>query len=181
MKKNSSQVVLRIFLFLLLVGVTVFLFIHKEQVQKLSNLGYLGIFLVSLLSNATLILPIPGVIITSAMGAIFSPFGVALAAGAGAALGEITGYLAGLTGQAVLEHRDWYDRFVRWMQDYGDLTIFFLALIPNPLFDLAGIAAGAMNMKVTRFLFWNFLGKFFKMLLFAYTAGRIFVLFAGRY
>ena len=44
-----------------------------------------------------------------------------------------------------------------------------LALIPNPLFDVAGAAAGALKMPVLEFLLWAFIGKTIKMLLFAYA------------
>ena len=37
------------------------------------------------------------------MGAIFNPIGVAVAAGLGAAIGELSGYLAGFSGQGVVE------------------------------------------------------------------------------
>ena len=60
----------------------------------------------SILANGTVILPAPGVIFVFAMGAIFNPFWVAVAAGAGAALGELTGYLVGFSGQAVVERAD---------------------------------------------------------------------------
>ena len=83
---------------LVLVGVfalTALLIIYRDKVKQLEALGYPGIFLVSLFSNATLILPIPGVLFTSAMGAVFNPGLVALVAGTGATIGEISGYLAG--------------------------------------------------------------------------------------
>jgi membrane protein DedA with SNARE-associated domain len=101
------------------------------------------------------------------MGTIFNPYLVGLAAGSGAALGEITGYLAGFSGQAVIENREWYDRITLWMKKYGDLTIFLLALIPNPFFDIGGMVAGALRMPLWRFLLWCWLGKVCKMIIFA--------------
>jgi membrane protein DedA with SNARE-associated domain len=102
------------------------------------------------------------------MGAVFNPFAVGLAAGAGGALGEISGYLAGFSGQAVIERIDIYERMVLWMTRNGNLTILLLAAMPNPFFDLTGIAAGALKMPVVRFLFWAFLGITLKMTLFAF-------------
>jgi uncharacterized membrane protein YdjX (TVP38/TMEM64 family) len=46
-------------------------------------------------------------------------------------------------------------------------VIFVLALIPNPVFDIAGAAAGAMRMPLRQFLFWTWAGKTLKMLAFA--------------
>ncbi len=108
--------VVRVLVILAVVGLTVFLFLNRDRVQELEALGYPGVFLISLLSNATLILPVPGVLFTSAMGAVFNPFWVAIAAGSGATLGEITGYMAGFSGQGVIENRTWYDKVTQWMK-----------------------------------------------------------------
>ena len=174
-KINSKQGMnlLRGMILVVLIVITILLFIFRAHIQEFAKFGYLGIFIVSLLSNATLIFPVPGVLFTSAMGAVFSPLGVALAAGLGAALGELTGYLAGYSGQAVIERSEWYKKMLVWMGKYGNLTVFLLALIPNPLFDLTGIAAGALRMPVTRFLFWCVLGKILKMLVFAFTGASV--------
>ena len=55
------------------------------------------------------------------------------------------------------------------MRRYGASPRFVLAAIPNPFFDLAGMAAGALRMPLLPFLFWCLLGKSIKMLFFAYT------------
>jgi membrane protein YqaA with SNARE-associated domain len=105
------------------------------------------------------------------MGAIYNPIGVALAAGAGSALGEISGYLIGFSGQGVVENKVRYQRILTWMREHThlrNLAILVLAFIPNPLFDLAGIAAGTLRVPITSFLFFTLLGKIGKMLLFAY-------------
>ncbi|KKL08822.1 hypothetical protein LCGC14_2572030, partial [marine sediment metagenome] len=39
----------------------------------------------------------------------------------------------------------------RWMERRGTLTMFLLSIFPNPLFDLAGVAAGAVRMPIRRF------------------------------
>ena len=88
----------RVLVLLAVITLTIFLILNRDRVQELEALGYPGIFLISLFSNATLILPVPGVLFTSAMGAVFNPYWVALAAGCGAALGELTGYVAGFSG-----------------------------------------------------------------------------------
>jgi uncharacterized membrane protein YdjX (TVP38/TMEM64 family) len=166
--KRWQTNVLRVFIFLGVIVLTVLLFINRDKVQKLEALGYPGIFLISLLSNATLILPVPGVLFTSAMGAVFNPWWVALAAGTGATIGELSGYLAGFSGQAVVENRKWYDRVSRWMKKYGDITILVLAFVPNPLFDIAGMVAGALRMPLWRYILWSWIGKTAKMALFAF-------------
>jgi len=170
--------VVRIAVILAVVGLTIVLFLFKDKVAQLGAFGYPGIFLVSILSNATLILPVPGVIFTSAMGAVFNPLLVALAAGTGATLGEITGYMAGFSGQAVIENRQWYERVTGWMKRYGDVVILGLAFVPNPVFDIAGMVAGALRMPLWRYFIFSWIGKVGKMLLFAYGGLSVLKLFS---
>jgi membrane protein YqaA with SNARE-associated domain len=167
MKEGWKLTALRIFAFVAVLALTAVLFYYRDQVARFEAFGYPGIFLISFFSNATIILPVPGILITSAMGTIFNPYGVALAAGSGATCGEISGYLLGFSGQGVIENKTWYERISRWMKKYGDVIVFLLALIPNPLFDIAGLVAGAMKMPLWRFLVWTWLGKTIKMFIFA--------------
>jgi uncharacterized membrane protein YdjX (TVP38/TMEM64 family) len=85
-----------------------------------------------LLANATVLLPAPGVAVIYAMGAIFHPLGVGLAAGTGGTIGELSGYLAGFSGQAVVERTDMYNRIKPWVAKYGGWAILVLSAIPNP-------------------------------------------------
>ena len=173
MTRETRLKIQRILALLFVVGLTVFLYLNRDRVQELEGLGYPGIFLLSLLSNATLILPVPGVLFTSAMGAVFNPFWVAIAAGTGAALGELTGYLAGYSGQGVVERTKWQPKVEGWMRKYGGITVFVLSLVPNPVFDIAGLTAGMLKMPITKFLFCSMLGKILKMMAFAYGGSYI--------
>ena len=103
------------------------------------------------------------------MGGVFNPLIVGIVAGAGAAIGELSGYMAGFSGQTVAERTKIYGRIEGWMQRYGMLTIFVLAAIPNPFFDLAGMSAGALKMPLHKFLIACLFGKIIKMLIFAYA------------
>jgi len=159
----------RVGMLLFVIALTVYIYYIRDRAAELAQYGYPGIFLLSILANATIILPAPGLAIVFAMGGVFSPIGVGLAAGAGATLGELSGYLAGFSGQAVIENRGIYDKIESWMKRYGPATIVALAFIPSPVFDLAGVAAGALKMPIQEFLLWCALGKIPKMLLFAYA------------
>ena len=154
------------------IALSIFIFTIRDQAEQLAIYGYPGIFVLSFLAYATVLLPAPGVALVFTLGSVFNPIGVAIAAGTGAAFGELTGYLAGFSGQAVVERVEIYERLTSWMKRNGSLTILVLAAIPNPFFDLAGVAAGSLKMHVVRFLFWCWIGETIKMAIFAFAGAR---------
>jgi len=169
-KENNWLVnILRVFALLIVIGITIYIYSIRERAEEFSAFGYPGIFLIALMANATVLLPAPGVAVIYAMGSIFNPLWIGLSAGAGGAIGELTGYLAGFSGQAVIERADIYKRITPWVKKYGGWAILVLAAIPNPFFDLAGIAAGVAKMRMWRFLLFCFFGQIIKMTMFAYA------------
>jgi uncharacterized membrane protein YdjX (TVP38/TMEM64 family) len=171
-KKNKtgfSVTLLRILALLAVIAITVYVYNIREHVSQFAAFGYPGIFLIALMANATVLLPAPGVAVIYAMGSIFNPLWVGLSAGAGGAIGELSGYLAGFSGQAVIERADIYERITPWLEKYGGWAILVLAAIPNPFFDIAGVAAGAAKMPMWRFLSFCFFGQIIKMTMFAYA------------
>jgi uncharacterized membrane protein YdjX (TVP38/TMEM64 family) len=168
---RSSRVttVLRVLALLAVIGITLFIFSIRDRVDDFKEYGYVGIFFVAMLANATVFIPAPGIAIIYAMGAIFNPIYVGLAAGTGGAIGELSGYLAGFSGQGIVESTDVYTRIKPWVEKYGGWAIFVLSAIPNPLFDVAGFAAGIAKMKIRTFLFSVWIGQLIKMTLFAYA------------
>jgi membrane protein YqaA with SNARE-associated domain len=169
MTPERRTTILRIISFLAVVAISVWIYSIRDKASELAAFGYPGIFIISMLANATVILPAPGVAVVFTMGGVFNPLIVGIVAGVGSALGELSGYLAGYSGQAVVERGGIYDKIQPYIKKYGAATIFVLAAIPNPFFDLGGIAAGALKMPVRTFLTWCILGKIVKMLVFAYA------------
>jgi len=145
---------------------------RREQVEQLiqSPGGLLVLFVISAVSNATLILPVPGLALTALAATVADPLVVGVVAGAGQTLGELTGYLAGYSGQTLIDDSPRYARLAGWMRRFGAITIFALALIPNPLFDVAGIIAGALRMPLWLFLAAAGAGKIIKNIAVAYGA-----------
>ncbi len=139
----------------------------RDHLQELRQYGYAAVFIVGLVSNATLILPVPGLAVSSVMGGVFNPWIVGIVGGVSQALGELTGYLAGYSGHTWVETNQTYERVDRWMRHYGALTIFVMAVIPNPFFDVGGIIAGAMRFPVWKFLVSCTAGKVIKNIGFA--------------
>jgi membrane protein YqaA with SNARE-associated domain len=168
-QSNARTNLLRLLALLAVIAVTIYIYSIRDRVKDFAEYGYPGIFLIALLANATVFLPAPGVAVVFAMGSIFNPLGVALAAGTGGALGELSGYLAGFSGQAIVERTAVYHRIRPWVRRYGGWTILAFSAIPNPFFDVAGIAAGTARMPLWQFLLFCTIGQVIKMALFAYA------------
>lgn len=170
-KANLRTTILRVLAILAVIAITLYTYTLRDRIAEFQALGYPGIFLVALIANATILLPAPGAALVAAVGAIFNPLGVGMAAGTGGAIGELSGYLAGFSGQAVIERTDVYAKIKPWVDKYGGWAILVLSAIPNPLFDVAGIAAGIAKMPFWTFFFFVWVGQIIKMTIFAY-AGR---------
>ncbi len=153
----------------LVVLLSIAIVVFRDHWQRFQAYGYVGLFLITLLANATVIFPAPGLVLPFSMGAVLHPFWVAVVAAAGATTGELSGYLAGLSGQAFIEDYRAYHHVRGLMRRYGDGVIFVLAFLPTPLFDLAGIVAGATRVPLRRFVLWTFAGKLLKMLAVTYA------------
>ena len=78
--------------------------------------------------------------------------------GWGAAIGEITGYMAGYSGRAIVQRQKTYVRLEGWVKKWGVLAIFILSIVPF-FFDLAGIAAGALRLPLWKFWLACWLGR----------------------
>jgi membrane protein YqaA with SNARE-associated domain len=127
----------------------------KDDVERW---GYAGLFGIVLFRSASVVLPMPGGGVIFAAGGLLDPVGgipapiaVGLVAGFAESLGEFTGYFAGLGGSAMLKDRAIYRRVKGWVERRAFLTIFLMTLTPAPLFDVAGIAAGATRVPIRVF------------------------------
>ncbi len=173
MKSKYKKIVALVFIVLMSVSIIIF----WDKIVKLEAYGYLGIFLISILGSATIVIPAPTILITFVGGGIFNPFFVGLVSALGATIGELTGYLAGSSGRAIINKEEKLVKVEGWMKKYGLWTIFVLAVVPTPLFDLAGMVSGAGRIPVWKFLLVTLLGKAIKFLAIAFIgAGSISVL-----
>lgn len=158
-KKKRWESAGRVLAFLIVVGITVGIALERDQIEHLPIYGYPAVFIVSLLGNASVIVPAPSFAIAFVAGSALNPIGVGIVAGLGAALGEMTGYLAGLSGKGIVENRRGYSWVQRAMKKSGALIIFLLGAVPNFLFDIGGIIAGTVRMPIWQFLLAAWLGK----------------------
>lgn len=159
---------------LILLGVictSIAIIVFGNEILALQRFGYLGVFLIMLLGNMTVFVPVPILAPLNIIlgGALPNPLLVGIAAGLGSSLGELSGYLAGYSGSSIVKTNKTYLRIKAKVVKHGILMIFLLALIPNPLFDVGGLAAGAIGIKWWKFLIATIIGKTIRTIVFAYV------------
>ncbi len=136
--------------------------------RTIQGYGYGGAFVISFLAGSTIVVYVPGVLAVFALGGVLSPWLVGLSAGVGEALGELIGYLFGLGGRSFIQRKiesrlgRLYSSIETWVKKRGPLVIFLAASVFNPLYDMFGIAAGALGMPAWEFFLACCAGKIVK-------------------
>jgi membrane protein DedA with SNARE-associated domain len=154
---------------LLLTAFALAFFYFSSDISNLKSYGYVGLFLINVIGAASILLPSPAAASVFGGGALLQNFlgvpafvWVGMIAGLGEAIGEFSGYAAGYGGRIMVEKREEYKRIHRWMDSHGTITMFLMSTVPNPLFDIAGLAAGAVQMPMKRFFLAVLAGKVIK-------------------
>ena len=135
---------------------------------SVGQLSYGAVAGAVLLASGGLVVPVPALAIACSTATFLNPAAVAIIAGLAGTVGELTGYFLGYSGSGVLERRRFYHRVESWMRRRGWLLLFVIAAVPNPFFDIAGIAAGALRYPLWRYLTAVGLGKQVKFFMVAY-------------
>ena len=169
--KDSSKFGWKHILALILgIAITVLVIIYANRIRDYEEIGYLGVFLLTFLGNATVLVPVPVLAPLNIVlgGILTSPLLVGLTIGIASSMGELIGYLVGYAGSGIVTSSKAYKKMEVRIKKYGLWAIFFLALIPNPLFDVAGLVAGAIGIKWWKFLLAMGAGKTVRAIIFAY-------------
>ncbi len=163
---GSQRSVLKLLLTMCALGAmsALFLFVPIDY-ERVGGWGYAGVFVVVFIATASFILPIPYLLIVARAGLFLDPWTVGIVAGVAAAIGEMTGYLIGISGRDLIARGKWFDKADHWMRSYGFWCVAFFSFIPNPFFDAIGFAAGVMRYSIWRFALACFIGKALKFLL----------------
>lgn len=136
----------------IMTGILVVYFRNPDVLEDLEGYGYLGAFVISAILNGTVLLPVSNMAIIASLGATLPvPLFVGLAGGAGAAIGELTGYMLGRSGRGLIARNRMYNRLEGWVKRWGWVAIFILSVFPF-VFDVVGIIAGALRMPLWRFV-----------------------------
>ena len=141
----------------------------RQWFEGWGNYGYLGVFVVALLANASVFVPIPYPGLIARLATELNVLGVALLGAAGSAVGETTGFLVGRAGKRAVDQT----RFYRWLQRQlrtpwrAFAVLFLLSAPPNPFFDVAGLTAGSLGVPFPIFAAATFTGRIVRMLILA--------------
>jgi membrane protein DedA with SNARE-associated domain len=136
--------------------------------EYIETSGYAGVFIMGVIGSASPIWPLPGswaAFVAAGLG--LNPFMIALAAGVGEPIGELSGYTAGYGGQIAINRWKRYAQIMNWMGRHGGMTIFIISAIPNFFIKIATIAAGALRYPLWKFFIYCWAGKTVKSLGFA--------------
>ena len=151
-------------IFVVLLSVAIFLL--RDKIGQVSNIGYLGLFFLCFLANSTVLLPAPSLIIAASCALIMNPWLVALFAALGSTLGEFVGYAFGtVTKDLSPKFQNLLDKFTSKVHNQT-LLVFILAVLPLPLFDIVGIYSGGTQMNLIKFTVACFVGKLIKLLVY---------------
>ena len=159
---RKRAISLLILILVLTITITLFLFFQQnpENIKEFERYGYLGAFLISLVSTATVILPAPGILLVIALGATLNSVLLGLISAVGGSIGELTGYMLGYSGRGFARSNNkLLVRAEGWMHKRGFLTVFLFSLIPFLPFDVVGVVSGALRFPIWKFLLACFLGK----------------------
>ena len=154
---------------LLAVAVIAAVWYFRGYFSSIEAVGYPAVFLLSLLGSVSMVMPVPGLLSVCSTSVVLDPLLVGVVAGVGETIGEASGYGLGYGGGSVVEKHRAYPKVKRWMEERGALVIFAVSVIPNPVFDIVGVAAGAVRYPLLRFFGIVLLGKVLKGVMVAYT------------
>lgn len=152
-------------------NIVAYYLLPEDLVQRLGAFGYLGVFIITLIANATVVVPVPYYGLVARLAQELSFPGVVLAGALGSAIGELVAFFVGRSGRGAVQDTPFY----RWVQRQlqhpwrAFLVLFLLAAPPNPAFDVAGLTAGALGLPFWLFITAVFLGRLIRIGLIAFV------------
>jgi uncharacterized membrane protein YdjX (TVP38/TMEM64 family) len=154
---------------MLMIAVNVGFYLLPFDYRGLGDYAIAGVFALTAIATATIIVPVPYIpVVMHLAQQTTRPVDlmlIAVAAGLGSVVGETSGYLVGRAGRGAVADT----RMARWVAVQMShpirsfVTLFALSAPPNPLFDVAGMAAGAFHVPFWRFASAVFAGRCLRM------------------
>ena len=148
--KHRRHVVLAIAGGIFLVAFNIAVYLVPIDYGAFTSFAYVGAFVVTLLANALIVIPIPYIPIVAHIGATADmPWLVVVLGALASVLGESVAFLAGRAEEGLVSEHPVYKRVHRVAERplLAGAMIFAFAVPPNPIFDVAGLAAGAVGVR----------------------------------
>jgi len=153
------------------VTLSLFLIYHRSYIEQIAHWGYIGLFIISVLSNGTfMIFPGFAIVLTFTLGGVLDPAIVGAVAGIGEAIGAIGAYFTGYAGRGLLRDSNsgFYLRFSNIVDRHGSKAIFFVAAVLSPIFYPFAVFLGMVRFGRVRFFFATWAGRTIKGMALAY-------------
>jgi len=169
-KRRSLARTIAIGALAVVLNVLAYYYLPPDLARRLGALSYLGVFLITLLANATTIVPVPYIPIVACLAAQSDNLPLLVAAGAlGSVLGESVAFFIGRSGQRIFEETRLYLWVHRQLQHpwRAFAVLFLFSAPPNPVFDVAGLTAGALGLPYWLFFTAVFLSRMIRFALIA--------------
>lgn len=131
--------------------------------QALIQYGYVGVFFISFIGTASIIVPVPYTLVIFTLSAPpfnWDPILLTIAGGTGSAIGELSGYALGYFGRRIIseERQRKMTYLVKLFDRYGPVAIFLFALTPLPD-DVLFIPLGILRYKFYKAFIPALIGK----------------------
>jgi membrane protein DedA with SNARE-associated domain len=152
------------------VALSLFIIQHRSYIEQISQWGYIGCFVINVLTNGTFILPGFGIIITFTLGGVLNPAIVGAIAGIGEAVGAIGAYFTGYAGRGILRgsNSGLYLRFSNIVDRHGSKAIFVVSALLSPIFYPFAVFLGMARFGWIRFFLATWAGRTVKSMVLAY-------------
>jgi len=154
----------------LTIALSLFIIQHRSYIDQIAHWGYIGCFIINVLTNGTFILPGFGIVITFTLGGVLNPAIVGAVAGTGEAIGAIGAYFTGYAGRGLFRDSNSgsYLRLSNIIDRHGSKAIFFVSAVLSPFFYPFAVFLGMLRFGWVRFFLATWAGRTVKSMALAY-------------
>lgn len=161
-------------------GLAIMVVLYWENFQKFAGFSYTGLFFISIIGGATVIIPVPSLVVQFTLGAVLNPAIVGVVAGLGTGIGGTLIFLFGRGGRRIFSNTSfsgsgsnrtivrWTARIMTWARHRGSLAVFIMSALLNPIFFPMAVAIGTSRFKLWKFFLMCWAGNTVKSLAIAY-------------
>ncbi len=156
------------------VGITVVLcvliILNREYVLQISRWGYVGCFVINVITSGTFVMPGFGIVFTFTLGGVLNPAVVGAVAGIGEAIGATGAYFTGYGGGGIFGNQEGklYLRLSGMVERHGSKAVFLLAALITPIYYPFAVFMGMLRFGWLKFFLATWAGRTVKNMILAY-------------